>query len=240
MSPNLPKPPPKAPPRAPGAAPAPATAPASAPATVAPTVPAPVAAKAPAPVKAVAPAAKAVAGVSPAKPVAPAATGPAPVSAPAVPGVVPGFPGLKIAELPQTLAAMVEAIVMFEVVLEEENLLLRAHDGQAVTDMQDRKLGASRLYQERLRALGNDNQLVGSVTVEQRDQLVALVRRLDDKAQENARLLKAHMDAIEQLFETINSAVQNAKGQDLTYSRKGEVSNNLTTQSAAMAFNTTA
>jgi hypothetical protein len=232
MTTNLPKPPPKAPPRAvPGAAPVAAAAPA--PAAKAPPA-APVKAGPPAkavlPAKAEAPSAKVVSLVQ-ARP-----QGGQP-QAKAQPQIA--TPTVDVRGLPASLAQMAEAVTMLDAVLSAENLLLRGHDAHGVAAMQDRKLAVTRLYQERLRALLRDEGSARDLTEEQRGKLVGLVRAMEARAEENATLLKAHMDAIERLFETINSSMLQKKNPDVLYSRKGVMTGSMTTNAAALAYNTT-
>ncbi|HLN25665.1 MAG TPA: hypothetical protein VK558_16950 [Patescibacteria group bacterium] len=252
MTSNLPKPPPKAPPRAlPGAAPA--AAPAAAPVAAAPparpaTPPAaPAAAKAPPPVVKSAPPAKVATLPGKAAPAANAAaktaTAPTPIRPQAQPQAAAqpqiATPTIDLRGLPASLAQMAEAVSLLDAVLSAENLLLRGHDAHGVAAMQDRKLAVTRLYQERLRAFLKDEGRARDLTAEQRDKVVALVRAMEARAEENANLLKANMNAIERLFETINSSMLKKKNPDVLYSRKGVMTGSMTTNGAALAFNKT-
>lgn len=221
MTSNLPKPPPKAPPMAP-----PMAKPGATVTTMpgkAPTMPVP---------------GSATMG---AKPGAPAAAGPRvvamPGAAPSVPTAV--TPTAVIPGLPPCLATMAEAVKLLDQVLAEENQFLKNHDARSVAALQDRKQAVTRLYQERLRVLSQTENPGKEISADQRDKMIALVKAMEAKAEENTILLKAQMDAIERLFETINATVREQKNPDVTYSNKGVVSGSLSTTTAALAYNTT-
>jgi hypothetical protein len=207
---NLPKPPPKAPPppRAPAAAP-PAAPPRAA---VAPTrVPF---------------TAAAAVAAAPAMPVAPTATitpGTAAGARPRGEAAATPTPTVDARGLPANLAPMVEAITVYDQLLSEENALLTAGDAKGVSALVDRKMAATRLYQERLHAVLSDRECTRSLTPEQRASVIALVKCLEKRAQENTTLLKANMNAIEQVFEAINEAARKMRRQEVAYSKAGMI-----------------
>ena len=242
--PPLPKPPPKAPPpglpRAPGAAPAAAPAAAAlpgrpamaAPAMAAPALPGRPAAPAPA-----APAAQpqALASQLPqfAAPAVPAAP-----TAPAAPQRSP-VPLIDIRGLSPAMAAMMEAVHIYEDLLVEENNALRTGDSKTVAALLDRKMGATRLYQDRLRTVLGDGEITRALTPEQRAQVVSMVRSLEELAKENTVLLKANMGAIEQLFEVINTAARKMRKREVAYSQAGVIRDYHTAATTSLAYNHT-
>jgi len=220
--PPLPKPPPKAPPPGrPGMMPPPAAPAMAAPA--APSAPRP-------PVQATAP-------VSPAAPAVPqpvAAAAPQPAAAPRAP-----IPTIEIRGLSPSMAAMMEAIRIYEDLLVEENTALRSGDSKTVAALLDRKMGATRLYQDRLRTVLGDGETTRSLTPEQRAQVVSMVRSLEELAKENTLLLKANMGAIEQLFEVINTAARKMRKREVAYSQAGVIRDFHQASNTSLAYNHT-
>lgn len=228
--PPLPKPPPKAgppglPPRAPGA---PGLPPAR-PAMAAPALPG-----------------------TPAMPAAPAMPAPLPqaqpqMAVPAAPVMAPAAPAAPRAPvamidtrgLPPALAGMMEAIHIYEELLVEENAALRGGDSKTVEKLLDRKMGATRLYQDRLRTVLGDAEMTRSLSTEQRALVVSMVRSLEELARENTVLLKANMGAIEQLFEVINTAARKMRKREVAYSQAGVIRDYHTAATTSLAYNHT-
>lgn len=222
--PPLPKPPPKAlPPRAPGLPP-----PARPMAMAAPAVPA-----------------------APAAPVLPQMQTPAPVAAApvaaplappqhAVP-VTPRspVPVIDIRGLSPAMQSMMEAIRIYEDLLVEENAALRSGDSKAVAGLLDRKMGATRLYQDRLRTVLGDGEATRALVPETRAQVVSMVRSLEELAKENTLLLKANMGAIEQLFEVINTAARKMRKREVAYSQAGVIRDYNLASTTSLAYNHT-
>lgn len=210
---NLPKPPPKAPPGPRG----PVTAPPSA---------APMPPRAPA------------VGAAPA-PRGPHTPGPqAPGPAAAAKGTR-AAPTVDTKSLPASLGPMVEAIRLYDDLLAEENAALKAGDSKSVEALLDRKMAATRLYQERLRTFLCDQQCTKTLSPEQRSNIVAMVRGLEVRAKENTMLLKANMKAIEQVFEVINTAARKIRKQETVYSKAGVVRDGYSQQGVSLAYNNT-
>ena len=122
-----------------------------------------------------------------------------------------------------TVGAVIEAVRLMDGVLVEENQVLRRHDAKAAAALQERKLAATRLYHERMRALARDPDAARAMPDQQRAELVAMARALDAHVHENAILLKATMDSIDRLFGAINTAAQQKAKREVSYSRKGVV-----------------
>lgn len=214
QNPNLPKPPPKAPPSArPGSLP---------PARPLPTAP------------------SAMPAPKPAAAMKPAATPVSPAAAPAVkPAAARPLPTVDVKGLPANLGPMVEAICLYDELLSEENAALKAGDAKTVEGLLDRKMAATRLYQDRLRTLLGDAQCTRSLTPDQRSHVISLVKGLEERANENTVLLKANMSAIEQVFEVINTAARKMRRQEVNYSRAGMVCDNYNRNGVSLAYNHT-
>ena len=138
-----------------------------------------------------------------------------------------------------TVSAVIEAVKLVDTVLMEENKVLRRHDAQAAAALQERKIAATRLYHERMRALTRDVEAARAMSLEERHELVELARGLDDRVKENAILLKATMDAIDRLFGYINQAAQQKAAREVAYSRAGIVGPSGSPTAASIAFNRT-
>jgi len=186
-------------------------------------------------------------GRAPAKPGAPAmrqATQP-----PARPAAVPPRPGtpagiartarVAAAGATGTVGQVVEAVRLMDSVLTEENQVLRRHDAAAAAALQDRKLAATRLYHERMRALVRDTEAAKAMSADQRTELRLLAQGLDQRVRENAILLKATMVAIDRLFGCINQAAQQKVKREVAYSRDGVVASGGAPTATSIAFNRT-
>jgi len=139
--------------------------------------------------------------------------------------------------LPPNMVPMVEAIIMYDALLVEENSALRECNSKAVEALQPRKQDATKIYNDRLRTLLSDPAGMRGQPPEIRDKLMALIRGLEERCAENAMLLKANMDATEKVFGVINNAVLEARRREAMYTNKGGVNwgNN-----TSVAFNATA
>ncbi len=167
-------------------------------------------------------------------PVAPRAT---PASAPSGATHAPVKPRLDIPGLTPSMSAMMEAVQIYDALLVEENALLRSGDSAGVAALLDRKMNATRLYQERQRAVLGDQEATRSLTAEQRAEVVAMVRSLEELARENTILLKANMSAIEQLFEVINTAARKMRKREVSYSQAGVIRDYHNAHNVSLAYN---
>jgi hypothetical protein len=141
--------------------------------------------------------------------------------------------------LPEALVAMLEAIKIYDDLLTEENAALKAGQSKTVEGLLDRKMAATRLYQERLQILLSDPQNTRGLPPDQRNEIIAMVRHLEERTKENSILLKASMGAIEQLFQVINSAAKKARRQELGYSKAGLLREAYNRSGMSLAYNHT-
>jgi hypothetical protein len=165
-------------------------------------------------------------------------------TAAAMPPAVPAAPRapmtpVNTAGLSPAMVGMMEAIRIYEELLIEENAALRASDSKTVEKLLDRKMGATRLYQDRLRTVLGDAEITRSLSTEQRAQIVSMVRSLEELAKENTVLLKANMGAIEQLFEVINTAARKMRKREVAYSQAGVIRDYHTAATTSLAYNHT-
>jgi hypothetical protein len=149
------------------------------------------------------------------------------------------MPSIDIKALPASLGPMVEAIHIYDELLTEENAALKAGDSKTVESLLDRKMSATRLYQERLRTLLADPHCTRSMAPNLRSEVVTMVRCLEERAKENTTLLKANMGAIEQLFEVINTAARKMRRQEVAYSKAGMICDGYNRNGVSLAYNHT-
>jgi hypothetical protein len=149
------------------------------------------------------------------------------------------LPVIDIRGLSPAMAGMMEAIHIYQDLLVEENAALRSGDSKTVATLLDRKMGATRLYQDRLRTVLGDSEITRSLSTEQRTQVVSMVRSLEELARENTVLLKANMGAIEQLFEVINTAARKMRKREVAYSQAGVIRDYQTAATTSLAYNHT-
>lgn len=246
---NMPKPPPKLPPRpgAPQASPPPAAAAATGglggffkKLTAAPAVQPQLQAKPQPPTlppRQGSPASQA----SVPRPSMPAGASAAPLtprlSAPSAAASVAAASRVDMRTLPPHMVPMVDAIIMYDELLVEENEALRACNSKAVEALQPRKQEATKIYNDRLRTLLADPAGMRGQPPEIRDKVMALIRSLEERCNENAVLLKANMEATEKVFGVINNAVIEARRREAMYTSKGAVNWGHNT---SVAFNATA
>jgi hypothetical protein len=147
------------------------------------------------------------------------------------------MPRIDESTLPASLGPMVEAIRLYDALLVEENALLTSGDSKGVAALLDRKMSATRLYQERLRAVLADSAGNRALPAEQRSTVVAMIKCLEARAKENTVLLKANMGAIEQLFEVINTAARKMRKREVAYSKAGRICDSYSPHSVSLAYN---
>lgn len=161
-----------------------------------------------------------------------AVTAPAPVAQAAAPAAPqPGRP-------PQ-MAALTEAMQIFDAIIVEENALLRRQDVQAVKAMAERKEKASVLYLERLRGAFSDAEALGQLPPDERARMAALAQQMKGHVDENAALLRASMQAVERMFGAINDQVRQERTTQVTYSAEGQMDGPAARHSA-VAYNASA
>jgi hypothetical protein len=148
-------------------------------------------------------------------------------------------PLVDIRGLSPAMQSMMEAIRIYEDLLVEENAALRSGDSKTVAALLDRKMGATRLYQDRLRTVLGDGEATRALTPETRAQVVSMVRSMEELAKENTLLLKANMGAIEQLFEVINTAARKMRKREVAYSQAGVIRDYHQASTTSLAYNHT-
>lgn len=123
--------------------------------------------------------------------------------------------------------------------LEVENEALARHDRQTVRDLADNKTALAKIYEQSVLPMAEDPSLVDTLEPEQREELADLGRRLQGLVEENARRLKAEMEATARLMDAVASAVKTSKTSTVKYGKDGIFDDNAGTARTSVSFNET-
>lgn len=123
--------------------------------------------------------------------------------------------------------------------LEVENEALTQHDIQTVRDLSDNKAALARIYEQALLPMSEDPSLVDGLEPEQREELTALGRRLQELVEVNARILKAEMEATNRLMDAVVSAVKTNAPNTVTYGKGGAFDGHKGPEHNSVALNET-
>ena len=126
--------------------------------------------------------------------------------------------------LPLEYAHAAEATRLFTDLLATENAALREHAIDKVVALQDRKRALARLYEDRLHVLAGQTGVSVELPETWRNNLGELGLRLTAAVEENARLLKARMTALETVLNVVARAVAQVSANDPFYSKNGKIS----------------
>jgi hypothetical protein len=123
--------------------------------------------------------------------------------------------------------------------LEYENEALAAHDTAAVRELAENKAALARIYEQAVAPMADEPHLVDTLEPEQKDELLALGSRLKDLVEENARRIKAEMEAYQMLMDAVVNAVKTAKTNAVTYGRGGSVQGHGASEINSLSLNQT-
>lgn len=123
--------------------------------------------------------------------------------------------------------------------LEYENEALAAHDTETVRELTENKAALARIYEQAVAPMADEPHLVETLAPEQKEELMALGSRLKDLVEENARRIKAEMEAYEMLMDAVVNAVKSSKTPTTTYGRAGSIQNHSSSDAASLSFNQT-
>ncbi len=123
--------------------------------------------------------------------------------------------------------------------LEYENEALAAHDTETVRELTENKAALARIYEQAVAPMADEPHLVDTLEPEQKEELMALGSRLKDLVEENARRIKAEMEAYEMLMDAVVNAVKSSKTPTTTYGRAGSIQNHSSSDAASLSFNQT-
>lgn len=123
--------------------------------------------------------------------------------------------------------------------LEYENEALAAHDAATVRELTENKAALARVYEQAVAPMADEPHLVDTLAPEQKEELLALGNRLKGLVEENARRIKAEMEAYQMLMDAVVSAVKTSKTNSVTYGRAGEVEDHTPGDTNSLSFNQT-
>lgn len=123
--------------------------------------------------------------------------------------------------------------------IEYENEALAAHDSQTVRELAENKQALARIYEQSVAPMADDPHLVDTLEPEQKEELLSLGNRLKDLVEENARRIKAEMDAYQMLMDAVVHAVKTTKTGAVTYGRAGQTEGHGASEVNSLSFNQT-
>ncbi len=123
--------------------------------------------------------------------------------------------------------------------LEVENEALANHDIQTVRELADNKSALARIYEQSVLPMAEDPSLADELEPEQKDELTELGRRLQGLVEENARRLKAEMEAAERLMDAVANAVKTGATSTCKYGKTGQFDGRAGTERQSVSFNET-
>jgi hypothetical protein len=123
--------------------------------------------------------------------------------------------------------------------IEFENEALSRHDTVTVRELGANKTALARIYEQSIAPMSDDPALAEALEPEQREELMALGRRLEALVKENAMRLKAEMEAAQMLMDAVISAVKNQSSTTTHYGRSGAFAGQSAGEPNSLAFNKT-
>lgn len=123
--------------------------------------------------------------------------------------------------------------------IEYENEALAAHDTGAVRELAENKAALARIYEQAVAPMADDPHLVDTLEPEQKEELLSLGNRLKDLVEENARRIKAEMEAYQMLMDAVVNAVKTTKTGTVTYNPAGTVEGHGASEANSLSFNQT-
>lgn len=123
--------------------------------------------------------------------------------------------------------------------LEYENEALARHDSLTVRELSENKAALARIYEQAVAPMAETPELADALEPEQREELTGLGHRLKDLVEENARRIKAEMEAYQMLMDAVVSAVKANTVATVTYGRAGAFEGQTSGEKNSLAFNKT-
>lgn len=123
--------------------------------------------------------------------------------------------------------------------IEYENEALANHDPATVRDLADNKAALARIYEQAVAPMADAPELVDTLDPDQKSELLALGHRLKDLVEENARRIKAEMEAYHMLMEAVVNAVKQTSTNTVSYGRAGHMEGHATGEKNSLSFNQT-
>ncbi|MCR6631159.1 MAG: flagellar protein FlgN [Magnetospirillum sp.] len=123
--------------------------------------------------------------------------------------------------------------------LEYENDALARHDAATVRELSENKSALARIYEQAVAPMADEPHLLDALEHEQKEELLSLGNRLKDLVEENARRIKAEMEAYQMLMDAVVHAVKTTKTNTVTYGPAGHVEGHAIGDANSLSFNQT-
>lgn len=123
--------------------------------------------------------------------------------------------------------------------LEVENEALAMHDTRTVRELADNKAALARIYEQSVVPMAEDPSLAEALEPEQKEELMALGQRLQTLVEENARKLRAEIEACQTMMDAMVAAVKETAGNTVTYGRAGAFDGHKGPEHNSLSFNQT-
>lgn len=123
--------------------------------------------------------------------------------------------------------------------LEYENDALARHDSRTVRELSENKAALARIYEQSVAPMADEPALVDTLEPEQKEELLGLGHRLKDLVEENARRIKAEMEAYQMLMDAVVSAVKTNTVSTVTYGPAGSFDGLAASEKNSLSFNQT-
>jgi hypothetical protein len=123
--------------------------------------------------------------------------------------------------------------------LEYENEALEHHDAATVRELTENKAALARIYEQAVAPMADEPHLLDTLEPEQKEELLGLGNRLKGLVEENARRIKAEMEAYQMLMDAVVHAVKTTKATTSTYGRAGNFEGHSNGEANSLSFNQT-
>lgn len=122
-------------------------------------------------------------------------------------------------------------------VLEMENEALAARDVDGVRELTETKQALARMYEQAMRPVNDEPELLDRLTPERKEELTQLGLRLKELVDQNALLLKARMDACQKVMDVLVDAVKRESTTTTHYGHAGRIDQPRGTENVSITFN---
>jgi hypothetical protein len=123
--------------------------------------------------------------------------------------------------------------------LEFENEALSRHDARTVREIAENKAAVARIYENSIAPLADEPELAEGLEPEQKEELLELGKRLKVLVEENARRLRAEIEATQMLMDAMVSAVKANASNTVSYGRAGAYDSAPNGEQNSIAYNHT-
>lgn len=123
--------------------------------------------------------------------------------------------------------------------IEFENEALGRHDSRTVAEMSENKAALARIYEQAVAPMADEPALVEALEPEQKEELLALGNRLKQLVEENARRIKAEMEATQMFMDAVVNAVKTTSTRTTHYGRAGAFEGTVAGEANSVSFNQT-